>query len=135
MDIKIYLIDDDEVCLQTSALIFTESRYTKGCSIFLDPREALAVLKQDIENNSLPDIIILDLHIPVMSGWDFLEALKPYEAQLRNDCFIYVLTSSIDESELMQVQTFPLVFDVIQKPFTPDKLNQIIQEIVFMKTK
>ena len=132
---KVYLIDDDEICLLTSQFIFTESRYIDGCTFFQDPREALAVIKQDLESDTLPEIIILDLHIPEMDGWEFLEALKPYEAQLRNKCFIYMLTSSADEAELVQAQNCGLVFELLQKPFTPQKLDEIIRDIVFMRNK
>ena len=132
---KVYLIDDDEVCLLSSEFIFTESRYTDGCTFFKDPREALAVLKQDLENETLPEIIILDLHIPEMNGWGFLEALKPYEDQLRHKCFIYMLTSSVDEAEWGRAQNCGLVYELLQKPFTTEKLDEIIRDIVFMRNK
>ncbi|MBK0403096.1 response regulator [Adhaeribacter sp. BT258] len=132
---KVYLIDDDEICLLSSEYIFTESHYSNGCSIFNDPRKALTTLMQDLETDNLPEIIVLDMHIPAMSGWEFLEKLKPYEAQLRNKCFIYMLTSSVNESDLVRAQSCNLVFELIRKPFTLDKLNQIVRDIVIMKNK
>jgi two-component system chemotaxis response regulator CheY len=132
---KVYVIDDDEICLLSSEYIFTESLYTEGCTNFKDPRKALATLKRDLETDNLPEIIILDLNIPEMCGWEFLEKLKPYEAQLRNKCFIYMLTSSVDQADRVRAQSCGLVFELIKKPFTLDKLNQMVQDIVIMKTK
>jgi CheY-like chemotaxis protein len=129
------MIDDDEVSLLASKYIFSESHFIDDCTFFKDSREAFADLMHDLEMNSLPEIIILDLHIPVMSGWEFLNKLKSYEAQLRNKCYIYILTSSVNEVDLLRAQNCGLVFELIQKPFTFDKLNQIVRDIINMKTK
>ena len=132
---KVYLIDDDEVCLMSLNYIFSESHYATDCINFKDARLALAALMQDLEDDNLPEIILLDLHIPEMNGWDFLKALIPYEEQLRNRCFIYVLTSSVNEAELLRAQTCGLVYELVQKPFTADVLDKCMLDIVFMKTK
>jgi two-component system chemotaxis response regulator CheY len=132
---KVYLIDDDEICLLLSEYIFLESHYTDRCIIFKDPREALAALMHDLEEGTLPEIILLDLNIPVMTSWEFLEKLRPYETQLRNKCFIYMLTSSVNEPDLVRAKNCGLVFELIQKPFTLDKLNAIVRDIVIMKAK
>ena len=67
------------------------------------------------------DLIYLDLNMPVMNGWEFLEAMAARE---RNGVKIFVLTSSIDPSDRRKAEENPLVSSMLEKPLDKEKIKQ-----------
>jgi CheY-like chemotaxis protein len=122
---KVYVIDDDEISLFLSKFIIQLHTPASNCVCFDNAPDALPVLKQDILHDTLPALILLDLNMPIMNGLDFLEALKPYAAALGDQCFICILTSSVDEQDLLRSLGSGLVLDLIQKPLTQEKLAEV----------
>lgn len=122
---KVYIIDDDEVTLYLTGLVL--SLYSPDCTCvnMPDAMEALTALKQDVADNDLPSLIFLDLNMPVMDGHQFLsEVNKLFPTHIDNLKF-YVLTSSISESDRNASLQYRMVQDVIEKPLTLEKLEEI----------
>ncbi len=82
--------------------------------------EALHYLKDNPE--AVPDVILLDLNMPVKTGWDFL---KEYKNLNLGPARIYILTSSINESEKIMADKEPLVTDFLTKPLRIDTIQKI----------
>ncbi|MBD0254105.1 MAG: response regulator [Cytophagales bacterium] len=86
---------------------------------------ALSDLKAALEDgNALPDLILLDINMPVMDGWQFLAALaalpKPREVP------VVMLTSSIDSEDMARARTFPAVRGFFSKPLSAPMLDQVL---------
>ncbi len=86
---------------------------------------ALAHLKAALaDGNALPDLILLDINMPVMDGWQFLAALaalpKPREVP------VVMLTSSIDSEDMARARTFPAVRGFFSKPLSAPMLDQVL---------
>jgi CheY-like chemotaxis protein len=77
-----------------------------------------------------PDVVLLDLHMPVCNGWDFLEELSRQPHLLRPNCLLYVLTSSVSRYEVEEVLDNPRVKNVFAKPVTVDIIHRIISDIL-----
>lgn len=60
-------------------------------------------------------MVFLGLNMPVMNGWEFLDALAPYEQELRGSCHIYILTSSLALADLEKSKRYNLVAGLIHK--------------------
>jgi CheY-like chemotaxis protein len=125
MDKLIYIIDDDPIVLRlTSKLIELHSSDFRS-EQFPNGLEALNHIRNVIETGCrLPDVIFLDLNMPVLDGWQFLEAynLLPIEEPVP----IYIVTSSIDSADIERARTFlPPLNGYIMKPFTEEKLSEI----------
>ncbi|ARS35575.1 response regulator [Pontibacter actiniarum] len=125
---KVYIVDDDEVSIFLTEAILEADQFATECKGFLDAKNALQTLLESAtgqSQDSLPEVIFLDLNMPFMSGWDFLEALKPYESTLKGHCRIYILTSSVDEQERKRAHGTSLVAGFLQKPLEDEWLIQL----------
>lgn len=117
---KIMLVDDKDI----SNFImrkFIEVRMPEAHTYeYTDPAEAF-----DDINEVAPDIIFLDLNMPVMNGWQFLEEMK--RASLKNR--VAILTSSTSQEDQVKSQDYGNVLNFYVKPLTPDELARVLQDI------
>lgn len=74
---------------------------------------------------NLPDIIFLDLNMPIMNGWDFLEQFKSIQKTIIKPILIYVISSSIDPVDISKSRRYLSVKDYIIKPMTKLALQKI----------
>jgi two-component system chemotaxis response regulator CheY len=92
---KIFIIDDEEVNLfLTQRMLVNSGLKEGGIHPFLNAEEALHYI-QTGSDEDYPDVILLDLNMPVMDGWELPDALVPQWERLREKCRIYILTSSL----------------------------------------
>lgn len=126
LKMKIFLIDDDPLSIfLTQHLLNLEE--LENIQTFLWAKDALAFLK-NCTNEEIPAIIFLDLNMPDMSGWEFLDELVPLEPKLRGKCRIYILTSSLETSDNIRSQEYSLVYGLIHKPLSPEDIKLITQK-------
>lgn len=121
---KTVLVDDDDISVFLTKTLLEDEGLAEGLRTFTSSVDALHYMQQAIPN-ALPSIILLDLNMPVLSGWDFLAALQPYAAQLTGRCFIYLLTSSLALSDAARAANAVLVTELIHKPLDEMQLRQI----------
>jgi CheY-like chemotaxis protein len=124
MNHKAYIIDDDQIChFITRHLIKTEN-LAREVSCFFEAEEALQLLTAQ---DKLPDMIFLDLNMPNMNGWQFLDALRPYTDLIQPKIKIFILTSSVDAVDQEKALEYPFVAGYFLKPLQPDDLETIRQ--------
>ena len=121
---KTYLIDDDDLSLFLARHLLQSESFASSICSFQSAEHALATLLADL-TEALPQIIFLDLNMPLMDGWQFLEALAPYEQELRGRCHIYILTSSLSLTDLEKSKHYQLVEGLIHKPLDRGELRAI----------
>jgi len=80
--------------------------------------------------NQLPNYIFLDITMPVMNGWEFLEQYTRLDIDPLGKCKIYILTSSLYRYDMMKSASFNIVKDYIVKPLDFDKLKKVFVEDV-----
>ncbi|PLB17916.1 MAG: Two-component response regulator [Flavobacteriaceae bacterium FS1-H7996/R] len=76
---------------------------------------------------ALPDVILLDLNMPVMDGWEFLEEFISLKPKLEKKIPIYIVSSSNDPADIMKAKSISEVTDFIIKPVTEAKFVEMIQ--------
>ncbi|SDS01539.1 Response regulator receiver domain-containing protein [Gillisia sp. Hel1_33_143] len=74
---------------------------------------------------SLPTVILLDINMPEMDGWQFLEALKEYRPQFAEETKIYIVTSSIATSDKSKANAIPEISGFLSKPVSIAKLREL----------
>lgn len=124
---KIFIIDDEQVSIFIikQKLILDGLAEDKDIFAFLSAKEALAALAQ-FSDVDLPAIILLDLNMPEMDGWMFLDALASLESGFREQCRIYVLTSSLALSDEAKSKRNTMITGYFHKPLSEENIREII---------
>jgi CheY-like chemotaxis protein len=122
-DYHIMLIDDDPAFNFLNEEIIRYSRFTERVSTFISPSAALATLRESKEN--WPEIILLDINMPLMTGWEFLEAFEAMPEAAFNRCKIFMLSSSSNPADVEKSKTFKSVYNFYEKPLTAEILQEI----------
>jgi CheY-like chemotaxis protein len=78
----------------------------------------------------LPDIILLDIYMPEVDGWQFLNELKRIEDQLSKKAAIYIISSSNHPRDLSRAESFPEVRAYFQKPVTLEVLKDMVAKFI-----
>lgn len=116
---QVVLIDDDPVQNLINKKVITNHYPNYEIIDYTKAEKAL----EDIKNGEIkPDVVFLDLNMPFMDGWEFLEALKGLNA----DFEIQILTSSIDQNDFEKARLNPNVSGINSKPLQKDLLDTML---------
>ena len=122
------IIDDDPIFLYGTKKIMKEVDFCEDVLVFRNGQEAINGLKEMlIKGLELPSLIFLDLNMPVMDGWDFLEDFMTIPNHNRAHVYVYVISSSIDANDFIRARNFEVVNNYILKPITPDDLVSVLK--------
>jgi len=123
---SVLLVDDSYIDNLINRKILDNSDFAESIIVIESPKEAYNYIKDlYLEGKELPQVIFLDLRMPVMNGFEFLKALMDLPDLGPDKIKIYVLTSSLDPKDIKRVKENHLVSRFIGKPLT----SQILQEI------
>jgi CheY-like chemotaxis protein len=130
---RILCIDDDPITLMLCKKVIVKTMFSNEIITAQNGEKALKYFDdlQDIDLSTieLPKLIFLDLNMPVMGGWEFLDAFNaPYYHKF-HDIKVVVLTSTIDPEDLEKSQTYPMVLDFLSKPITVSMLEYLSAKI------
>lgn len=124
---KVFIIDDDPIHQRIAQIMIAKHELFDEYSSYTDAELALEYLRDNVKNTTaLPDVILLDLNMPVVDGWDFLEAFEKFQAGISKSIRIFIVTSSVDEKDKLRSQTFSFVKGFISKPLSPDIIRSTI---------
>ncbi len=122
------IIDDDPIFIFGVRKIMDLIDFCKSLMVFRDGEEALHNLKSIISNNEkLPDVILLDLNMPVLDGWQFLDEFIKIPCDKK--IVIYIVSSSVDPEDMHRAKSYELVSDYIVKPVTVAKLKEVLNDL------
>ena len=121
------IIDDDPIFIYGTKRIMKEVDFAENIIVYSNGQEAVDGLKEIInEKGILPEVIFLDLNMPIMNGWEFLDEYKNCQHDESKKTIIYIISSSVDPRDLERVKHYNQVDTYILKPITPDDLAKII---------
>lgn len=126
MACKILIVDDDPTCLFLHQSLIVKSGLCANPKQFLNGEEAFEYLEA-YEGDQDSFLVLLDLAMPVMNGWEFLDKLEQTTFPFKVD--VAVVTSSIDKSDRIRAEKSPLVSAYLIKPiFNLDELRKIVND-------
>lgn len=127
---KILCVDDDPITLMLCKKVIAKANFSSVIESAKDGVEALKFFDSHNEekvNEDYPQIIFLDLNMPIMDGWEFLEEFNLFKESFPQTKII-VLSSSVDPKDINKSKNFSMVLDFLPKPITVEMLNSIKYE-------
>ncbi len=130
---SIMLVDDDDISNYVTKDIVDAAQIVEDVFIAMNGQEALDIIKEKKEDGSLnhlsPMLVFLDINMPVMDGFEFLEA---YEVEIdedtRDDIHVVMLTSSTDDQDVRRAKLHT-ISGYIPKPLTKEKLTEVLSKL------
>lgn len=123
----ICIIDDDPIYQFLTKKVIGVSNVGYGVISFKNGKEALDHFIDNLEEN-LPDVILLDLEMPIMDGWDFLREMEDLNTK---NTAIYIVSSSISQEDKETAKTFTKIKGHLSKPFNVEKILQIKDQLSY----
>jgi len=124
---EVFVVDDDKIYHFILKKLLKKNKIEVNSHFFENGQEAIERLMINSERGyNLPDLILLDINMPVMDGWQFLEEFKKIKEKLNKNTTIYMISSSNSYADLQRAKQFPEeVMDYFMKPVSFDDINRI----------
>jgi len=121
------VIEDNPVNVFWMETVMEDANFCDDLLIYNNGKEAIEALKPMISSGvKLPDIIFLDLNMPIMDGWEFLDEFT--KIPIEQEVTIYIVTSSIDPADRKKASQYERVSNFIVKPVEVDQLQEILNK-------
>ncbi len=123
---NVLLVEDDPITIMVCDRIIKITSFANKVTSCENGKYALDYLKGLVEKKeNIPEIIFLDINMPVMNGWDLLEELEKIKNSFNTLPRIYILSSTVDPEDYKRAKSYNAVVDFISKPLSKDFLDDI----------
>ena len=123
----VMIIDDNMVDLYIISRMITKNNFGKNVLHYTEAEEAMKYLQEHQDDISkLPQIIFVDIYMPLMSGFEFLEAYDNLSDNLKKCCRTYIISSTIDNEDIARSSSDKNVVAFHVKPITKEFLDKIV---------
>jgi len=129
MDSKINLlvIDDDDINIFIIKKIVEKTGYNVDMTAKTNGQLAIDYLKEIIDTPNFPNLILIDINMPILNGWEFIEAYELLGNTHKVD--MYMLSSSVYENDIEKAKSYKTVKGFISKPLSIDRLIELLKGI------
>lgn len=122
---SICIIDDDPIYLMLVKRLISLNQFSDLIFEYRDGNEAYLALKQmHDQGDQMPDMIFLDINMPIWDGWDFLDEIVKLELQDTFD--VYMVSSSTSLCDKEKAESYPLIKGFLTKPLEIEALKLIL---------
>lgn len=124
------IIDDDPIFIYGTKRIMKEVDFCDNILVFNNGQDAIEGLKELMaKGEDLPEVLFLDLNMPIMNGWEFLEDFVKIPNPVGKKVIIYIISSSIDPRDLERIRNYKMVNNYILKPLSPQDLENVLKDV------
>lgn len=128
MNTDIVIIDDDAVVLFLHKILVQKSPLSSPLYCFDNGSEAYSYLCNRKSIN--PILVLLDINMPQMSGWDFLDRINNEGCD--QNVWVVMVTSSINSSDKQRAQKYPQVIDYLEKPLSREACEKLHSKVQYL---
>jgi len=129
MDLSFIIIDDSELDCFIARKIIEHTDKSLNAISYLNGQEVIDQIRKDAGNRDMPlTIILLDLRMPVMNGFQFVDEFEKLPLDIKRKYKIYILSSTRNTNDIYRILTHPTVVSMIEKPLTREKLLSLLME-------
>ncbi|SMC78634.1 response regulator [Pedobacter africanus] len=125
--INLLVIDDDDINIFIIKKIVEKTGYNVNMVSKANGLLAIEFLKETLDQESFPQLILIDINMPVLNGWEFLDAYEELHVTQRVD--MYMLSSSVYENDIEKAKTFAKVKGFISKPLSIERLIELFKQL------
>ncbi len=127
----ILCVDDDAITLMLCKMVITKASFSREVVTAKNGDDALKYF-DTLKSNatiSTPQLIFLDLNMPVIDGWEFLDIFRTAAYSDYHPTKIIILSSTIDPEDLEKSKKYPMVIDFLSKPISKEMLDYLKDKI------
>lgn len=121
----ILIVDDDPIVRLIIQKMIHHMDNSVNCQQCDNGEVGLSVL-ETLRNVTHAIVILLDINMPVLNGWEFLDSLQKINLSSFAKFQLYILTSSTDESDKLKAQSYPVIKKFYQKPLSKQNIEEIL---------
>ncbi|MFN0291817.1 response regulator [Pedobacter helvus] len=126
--INLLVIDDDDINIFIISKIVEKTGYDVEICAKHNGQLAIDYIKDLLSNNQpLPHLVLIDINMPILNGWEFIEAFEALNIPATND--MYMLSSSVYENDIEKAKSYKSVKGFISKPLSIDRLKELLAAI------
>ncbi|MEJ7680930.1 MAG: response regulator [Segetibacter sp.] len=124
-------MDDDQITLVLCKMVIKKSGFAREVITATNGKEGLAWFSAYFSKNNArpkpdpPEVIFLDLNIPIMNGWDFLEDYIMKYVERIPETKVVILSSTVNPEDFLRANRYDIVIDFINKPLTQEGLEEL----------
>ncbi len=122
------IIDDDTIYTKLLIKLLRLKKLCTNILVFKNGKEAIEYfqnLSPTEKRKNIPELIFLDINMPIMNGWEFLNEFKDIREDIENKLSLYVVSSSIDPMDFKKANDIELVDGYLSKPVSMSTFDQI----------
>lgn len=120
------LVDDDPTTNFFNKHLVDKMGFFENIHEAMNGQEALEVVKKLMNEGEVPDMILLDINMPIMNGFEFLDNYQKFDESVRSSVVVCMLTTSLAKEDLERSKNYEMLDDYIDKPLYEAKLKELI---------
>jgi CheY-like chemotaxis protein len=125
---KLVVIDDNPTDHYIMQRLLHNNGNCEQATYTFDGRLVLDYLEENKETGTMPDVIFLDLDMPQLTGWEFLDELETFNAGAKKRVQVHIMSSSIRSSDVFHSKKYACVNSFMTKPLSKEVINKIFEQ-------